>query len=163
MKRSKLIVSLLMTVLLQNSFAQLKKTAYKSFHEKSYAKDDIILCPVIIYYDARLDERGKDSIKIIADFLISHPTLIVEVGVYTDQRGNNSYNKKLSEMRAKCIVDYLNQNFTISYDRMKSFGYGEEFPIYTQGEIDNATGNKMAQEEMYTKNRRTEIKILSVK
>lgn len=159
----KKIASLLLLIFaVQFSFAQVKKRTYKTLHETSYSKGDLILCPEIIYYDARLDERGKDSLKIIAAFLLKNPSFSIEVNVYTDHRGNDSYNKHISVNRANCIVDYLNRINNIPLQRMKSNGYGEEDPVYTQEQI-NKESNTDKKNIMYAANRRTEIKILSVK
>lgn len=63
--------------------------------------------------------------------------------------GSESYNRKLSESRAKTVVDYLVAN-SIDQTRLECKEYGFEQPIAT-----NDT------EERRQLNRRTEIKIIS--
>lgn len=162
MKNNYFILLLITFGFSQISFAQSKKRNYKTFHEKSYTKGDVILSPVILYYDSRLHKRGEDSLKFIADFLIAHPNLTVEIGVYTSQRGSNSYNMRLSQNRANHIVNYLNEVHIIPIQRMNPHGYGEENPIYSEAEINKQTSQN-EKEKMYLANQRMEIKILSVK
>lgn len=157
----KIFFTLLLFCTVQFSFAQVKKRTYKTFHETSYAKGDVIFVDVL-YHDSRLDYTGIDSVKLIGDFLAAHPTYKIEIGVYNDVRGSSAYNKKSSESRAQCVADYLNKNYNIPYDRMKCYGYGEEFPVHTQEQINKET-NTDKKNILYAANRKTEIKILSVK
>ncbi len=57
----------------------------------------------------------------------------VEVGGYTDSRGSDAYNQKLSERRADRVRAYLAEK-GIAADRMSIKGYGESQPVG-----DNAT------------------------
>ena len=66
---------------------------------------------------------------------------------HTDSQGSNSLNKRLSQRRAKAVVDYLIAK-GVSSSRVTSEGYGEEYPIAS-----NATRAGRAQ------NRRVEIKL----
>jgi hypothetical protein len=78
------------------------------------------------------------------------PNLKIEISSHTDSKGANDYNFKLSDNRAKSVVDYLISK-GISADRLVSKGYGEEKPIATN---DTDEGRQL--------NRRTEFKILSL-
>ena len=73
----------------------------------------------------------------------------IEISGHTDSKGADDYNKKLSNSRAKSVVDYLVSK-GIATDRLTFIGYGEEQPIDTN---DTDAGRQM--------NRRTEFKILS--
>ncbi len=72
----------------------------------------------------------------------------VEISGHTDSKGNDEYNQKLSEARAKSVVDYLTRR-GIEKERLISAGYGEAEPIDT-----NSTDAGRAN------NRRVEFKIL---
>lgn len=94
-----------------------------------------------------LKPESKVELNRLLEFLKLNPTLKIEVGGHTDDQGDNVYNQKLSENRAKSVVDYLISNQIVS-DRVKWVGYGETKPI-----ADNRTDEGRAQ------NRRTEVKI----
>lgn len=74
--------------------------------------------------------------------------LKIEISGHTDNVGSDALNQKLSENRAKAVVDYLTSK-GISSLRMISKGYGKTQPI--------ATNNT---EEGRALNRRTEFKII---
>ena len=67
------------------------------------------------------------------------------VAGYTDSKGSDAYNQKLSQRRAQAVKDYLVRR-GISNTRLIARGFGEEFPIAS-----NAT------EEGRAKNRRSEF------
>jgi outer membrane protein OmpA-like peptidoglycan-associated protein len=74
----------------------------------------------------------------------------IEIGGHTDSKGTKEYNQRLSENRAKSVVNYLINN-GINEKRLKYKGYGESTPI-----DDNNT------ESGRINNRRVEFKILSI-
>jgi len=76
------------------------------------------------------------------------PSLKIEISGHTDNVGSASYNQKLSESRAKAVVDYLEKK-GVDPSRMEFKGYGFEQPV---------ASNKT--EEGRQQNRRTEFKIL---
>ncbi|HYG49937.1 MAG TPA: OmpA family protein [Flavobacteriales bacterium] len=82
---------------------------YKSFSDTSFQKGDLILAPRILFHNARFHQTAYDSVKVIADFLKKHPNLEVEIGVYSDCRGNDVYNKKHTYAKANAVVNYLNK------------------------------------------------------
>ncbi|MBR2623851.1 MAG: OmpA family protein, partial [Paludibacteraceae bacterium] len=97
-------------------------------------------------------ESVKELEKIVA-FLKTNPDLKIELGSHTDSRGNDDYNMRLSERRAKSVVDYIISR-GISPERIVSKGYGE-----TRLVNDCGNGVKCTEEE-HQQNRRTEILIL---
>jgi outer membrane protein OmpA-like peptidoglycan-associated protein len=74
-------------------------------------------------------------------------TIRVEVAGHTDSIGSDAYNQKLSEGRAKSVVDYFVSQ-GVSADRLKAVGYGKTKPVAS-----NATDEGRAQ------NRRVELQI----
>ena len=83
----------------------------------------------------------------VADVLRENPTIQVRIEGHTDSKGNNAYNRKLSDQRAASVVTYLTDQGIEAY-RLESVGYGEERPIE-----DNTT------EAGRAANRRVEIHI----
>jgi outer membrane protein OmpA-like peptidoglycan-associated protein len=81
--------------------------------------------------------------------LQSNPTLKLEFGSHTDSRGTFEYNDKLSNERAKSVVDYL-VNSGIDRSRLSWKGYGKRHPLIS----------KPATEGEHRMNRRTSFKIV---
>jgi len=115
---------------------------------------------------ARVDERGcwvlsgvyfdtakwdiKPASYAVLDEVISvlkkNPEVKVEIQGHTDNRGSSAYNQKLSERRAKSVMEYLVKN-GIAAGRLSYEGYGPSRPVAS-----NATPEGQA------KNRRVELK-----
>ncbi len=110
----------------------------------------IILKNIFFDFDkATLRPESTNELERLTKLLQDVPTLKIEIGGHTDSKGADDYNKKLSDNRAKAVVDYLVTK-GISSSRLTSMGYGEEQPIATN---DTDEGRQL--------NRRTEFKILS--
>lgn len=90
-------------------------------------------------------EDSKPVIAQISEMLLSHPEITVSIEGHTDDQGDNVSNQKLSENRAKAVMDAIAAR-GISSERMSSKGLGEDKPI-----ADNST------EEGRAKNRRVEL------
>lgn len=106
-----------------------------------------------IFYDfdkATLRQESTYELGRLLKLLVEMPNLKIEISSHTDSKGANDYNFKLSDIRAKSVVDYLISK-GISKDRLVSKGYGEEKPISTN---DTDEGRQL--------NRRTEFKVLSL-
>ena len=58
----------------------------------------------------------------------NNPVLRVEIEGHTDNVGSESYNQKLSENRARVVMEYLVKKGTQS-ERLSSAGYGFSRPI----------------------------------
>lgn len=88
----------------------------------------------------------------VLDSLVStmnaHTDYKWEIAGYTDGVGSAAYNIKLSQRRAKSVVDYLVSK-GVKKPNLKSVGYGKENPIATN---DTPEGRAM--------NRRVEIKVI---
>ena len=92
-----------------------------------------------------------DSISVLnqaVDTLQRYPQVHVTVAGYTDSKGTDAYNQKLSERRASIVYNYLTSH-GIDASRLEGpIGHGENNPIG-----DNATDAGRAQ------NRRTELQV----
>jgi outer membrane protein OmpA-like peptidoglycan-associated protein len=101
-----------------------------------------------INFDFNKSDIKPDAQPVIDEIqklLNSNPTLNLIVEGHTDNIGTPTYNKQLSEARAKSVVVALTQK-GIKADRLKPVGYGQEKPI-----ADNNS------EEGKAKNRRVEL------
>ena len=100
-------------------------------------------------------ETGKAKIKPasfgllnqIAETFIDNPSYIIEVQGHTDNVGKDDFNMKLSDKRAKAVMEYL-VNAGVPAERMTANGYGPTRPI-----ADNTTAQGRAL------NRRVEFNI----
>jgi outer membrane protein OmpA-like peptidoglycan-associated protein len=109
-----------------------------------------------VYYDydkAELKPESFPALDEIARMLEANPTMQIEMGAHTDSKGTDRYNQRLSEARAKSVVDYLVSK-GIDASRLLAKGYGETMPVAPNEE--NGKDNPEGRE----KNRRTEFKVL---
>lgn len=103
-----------------------------------------------IFFDFNKSTLRKEStpeLQRIIDLMLKYPKMTVEISGYTDNKGTQAYNLKLSAARAKSVVTYL-KTHSIAASRMTSKGYGANNPVAT-----NTT------DEGRQLNRRTEFKI----
>ncbi len=54
-----------------------------------------------------IEDVYKDQLNSLASLLVNYPYLKVAITGYADKRGDASYNKELSELRAKSVKTYL--------------------------------------------------------
>jgi outer membrane protein OmpA-like peptidoglycan-associated protein len=104
-----------------------------------------------IFYDfnkATLRPESKAELDRLYKLLNENPTLKIEISGHTDNVGSSSYNQKLSESRAKSVVNYLFDK-GVDKSRLTFKGYGFNRPVA-----------KNDTEEGRQQNRRTEFEIL---
>ncbi len=104
-----------------------------------------------IFFDfnkATLRPESVSELNRVVKMMNDMPTLRIEISGHTDNVGSRSYNKRLSEKRAKAVVDYLVDK-GIDKSRLAFAGYGFAQPIASN---DTPLGRQ--------KNRRTEFKVL---
>ncbi len=100
---------------------------------------------------AVIKQESYRTLDDVGNILTKWPQLRIEIGGHTDARGSDALNQKLSEARAKAVLDYLTNKFPeLSAAQFTTVGYGERQPIAT-----NKTPLGMA------KNRRVEFKVLN--
>lgn len=105
-----------------------------------------------IYFETNgfeLEPRSYFELKKLLQVLREHPTMTIEVRGHTDNQGTHDYNMKLSDDRAKSVVNFLIYNGIKPY-RLKSKGFGETQPL-TENETEDGK----------QRNRRVEFAILS--
>ena len=69
------------------------------------------------------------EVERVFEFMEKYPDTTVVIEGHTDSRGDDAYNKALSQERADKIANMLTDDFGIDGDRVKSVGVGEERPI----------------------------------
>jgi outer membrane protein OmpA-like peptidoglycan-associated protein len=96
-----------------------------------------------------LTADSKYQLSDLAEILNKYPQITIEVGGHTDNTGDATQNKTLSQQRADIVKTYLVDQ-GIGAGRLSSVGYGSSKPVDTN---DTDAGRQ--------KNRRTEFRILS--
>ncbi len=97
---------------------------------------------------AEIQPSSFDMLQKYADFLTKYSAYSANIVGYTDSRGSEAYNQKLSQKRANAIKDMLLEK-GVPADRLSSEGKGEANPI-----ADNATSEGRAE------NRRIEAELI---
>ncbi len=98
----------------------------------------------------KLSEGSFVELRRVIKLMNENPTLAVEIAAHTDDVGSATYNKILSDKRSNSIVEFLVENNIVS-TRFVARGYGEDQPLLANDS-----------EENRAKNRRVELKVLSV-
>lgn len=83
------------------------------------------------YFDsdrATLKRDSRESLDRLTDLLNSYPAMRIEIQGHTDSDGNDNRNIRLSEDRARSVMNYLRQQ-GIPADRMETKGYGPNSPL----------------------------------
>lgn len=133
----------------------LKNKALDSTYEKNIPLQPIEVNAAIvlknIFFDFNqfeLQPQSQTELDKLVQLLQENPTVKVQIEGHTDNIGNAADNLKLSQNRAKAVVDYLIGK-GIPANRLSAKGFGATKPI-----ADNNT------EEGRAQNRRTELKIV---
>lgn len=118
--------------------------------ESGSIKEGVLGCVGFESGSASVNSYSKACLDMLAELLINAPDIKIEVAAFTDNRGNEDANRKLSIDRAKSVVNYLIKK-GVKPTCLNAQGYGEANPIASN---DTKEGRE--------KNRRIEIKILEV-
>ena len=132
----------------------LVKAGYKQIHK------DLYLVPIEIGQVVRLnnvffdfdkwDLRPESFVELdrVVKLMQENPTLEIEMSAHTDSYGSDDYNFKLSDNRARSVMEYIISK-GIAAGRIISHGYGETVPVAPNDTPENRQLN-----------RRVEFKIL---
>jgi outer membrane protein OmpA-like peptidoglycan-associated protein len=138
----------------------LVKIGYREIHK------DLYLVPIEIGQVVRLnnvffdfdkwDLRPESFVELdrVVKLLQENPAIEIEMSAHTDSRGADEYNLKLSDNRARSVMEYILSK-GIASNRITSHGYGETMPVAPNANpdgTDNPEGRQL--------NRRVEFKIL---
>jgi len=116
--------------------------------------------PVVVnnvYYDfnvAELRPESSTELDKLVTMFEANPDIIVEISSHTDSKGSNKLNQRLSNARAKSVVDYLVSK-GVDKNKLKAIGYAATQPI-APNKNDDGSDNPEGRQQ----NRRTEFKVL---
>jgi outer membrane protein OmpA-like peptidoglycan-associated protein len=107
---------------------------------------------------ATLKPSSMEVLDRIVDMLKMNKNISIEINSYTDTRGNDKDNLKLSQARSQSCVDYILSK-GITKDRLIPKGFGGANPLLSDAEIDKIP-NKEEKEAEHQKNCRTAFRII---
>jgi outer membrane protein OmpA-like peptidoglycan-associated protein len=91
--------------------------------------------------EAQLREGGVRAVDKLAEFMHEYPERNILIEGFTDSTGAEGYNEQLSERRANAVRDALLAR-EIDPDRMRTIGYGEQFPVASNDTTDGRQQNR---------------------
>lgn len=77
----------------------------------------------------------------VVTLLKENPSLFIEIGGHTDDKGSDEYNENLSQGRAEAVRSYLTSNWIASH-RVTAKGYGESMPEVANDSDENRQVNR---------------------
>lgn len=106
-------------------------------------KIDSILKDNKITFARASTDLTLDSIKTVETIatILKDYSYDIEVGGHTDSKGNPSLNQRLSQERALAVKNNLIK-FGLNEQKIKSFGYGNKFPIAKEDELGLSEDNR---------------------
>ena len=109
-------------------------------------KDAVVQLQDITFETGKADLKpdSNEELDRLVSLLEGNQTIKVEISAHTDDVGNDDSNLKLSEKRAKTVVDYLTGK-GIKADRMTAKGYGETQPLVANDTDENKAKNRRVQ------------------
>ena len=123
------------------------KVGHKEIHK------DLYLVPIEIGQVVRLNNvyfdfdkwflRPESFVELdrVVKMLNENPAIEIEMSAHTDSRGSDDYNFKLSDNRARSVVEYI-QSKGIAVSRIISKGYGETKPVVPNDTDENRQLNR---------------------
>jgi outer membrane protein OmpA-like peptidoglycan-associated protein/sugar lactone lactonase YvrE len=96
---------------------------------------------------AEFDESAKTLLDKVADFLIKHPKIKVQVNGHTDIGKDQDYNIRLSTQRALAIVNYLKAK-GVNPAQLSYKGYGNAKPIADNNTVEGRALNRRIEFEI---------------
>ncbi|RYY59952.1 MAG: OmpA family protein [Chitinophagaceae bacterium] len=125
----------------------LVKAGHKEIHK------DLYLVPIEIGQVVRLnnvffdfdkwDLRAESHLELdrVVKLLAENPAIVIEMSAHTDSRGSDDYNFKLSDSRARSVMEYILSK-GIDPSRITSKGYGETKPVVANDTDENRQLNR---------------------
>lgn len=114
--------------------------------EQPYAVgDEVVLNDLYFDFDKSVIlQQSYQTLKQLQDLLNRYPKMRIEIQGHTDSHGASAYNRRLSERRAKAVVDYL-VGKGVNPRRLQYKGFGDTQPIATNStEEGRATNRRVA-------------------
>lgn len=123
------------------------KAGHKEIHK------DLYLVPIEVGQVVRLnnvffdfdkwDLRAESHLELdrVVKLLTENPAIVIEMSAHTDSKGSDEYNFKLSDNRARSVMEYILSK-GIDVSRISSKGYGETKPVVENDTDENRQLNR---------------------
>ncbi|MDB4292375.1 OmpA family protein [Maribacter sp.] len=137
---------------------RLQKIAQVIEKEEAIVKQDerIVIKTEEIHFDYSLwylRRESRERLAKVIEIMKANPGMVIEIGTHTDIRGNDDYNRELSQKRADAAKAFMVKN-NISDERVIAKGYGESQPIV------KCETEESCSEEDHEWNRRCELVVV---
>ena len=107
--------------------------------------NQIVISPIYFDYDkSNIREDAQYELENIVSVMNNHPNMVIRIEAHTDSRGSSSYNRSLSDRRAKATRDYLFSRGIFKERIEDAQGFGEDRLL---NHCDDAHRNKCTEEE----------------
>lgn len=93
---------------------------------------------------ADLKPESFEELDRVVKMLEDNPKITIELSAHTDDVGNDDSNLKLSDKRAKSVMDYMVSK-GIKAERLAAKGYGETQPLVPNDSDENRAKNRRVQ------------------
>ncbi|MCB0359997.1 MAG: OmpA family protein [Bdellovibrionales bacterium] len=90
---------------------------------------------------ADLRPEALNRLKQVSAILAEYPDLQLVVAGHTDSRGTKTFNRELSQRRARAVADVLFES-GLSADQIQAVGFGEEQPIASNQNVAGRQQNR---------------------
>ncbi len=119
--------------------------------KKIKAGSNMVLNNIFFDFDkSSLRPDSKPELARVLNLLKNNPRMKIEISGHTDNKGSVAYNQKLSETRAKSVIDFL-ISMGIEKSRLTYIGYGFTRPVASN---ETEAGRQL--------NRRIEFKVTAI-
>jgi outer membrane protein OmpA-like peptidoglycan-associated protein len=110
--------------------SKLAKQLNSILQTRDTARGLIISMSDVLFDTGKFDLKpgAREKLAKVAGILLAYPGLNVQVGGYTDSKGGDDMNQKLSENRAASVRDYLVQQ-GVGNDSVTAKGFGNSSPV----------------------------------
>ena len=120
----------------------------------------IVVNPIRFDFDkSNIREDAEYELEKVVSVMKAHPDVIIKIESHTDSRGNDDYNRALSDRRAKSTRDYILSRGIAPNRIVSAIGYGEDQLL---NDCDDDNADKCSKEE-HQLNRRSYFYIVSGK
>lgn len=103
-----------------------------------------------IFFDvdkSTLRHQSQVELDRLYKIMVQNPTIKIMISGHTDSDASDEHNQKLSEARAKAVVDYLLER-GVARERMVAKGFGEKKPIAPNDTPENKQLNRRIEFEI---------------
>ena len=122
--------------------------------------NQIVINPIFFDFDKwTIREDAEYELEKIVTVMNQYPKMIIRIESHTDARGNNNYNRKLSDQRAKSTRNYIISRGIAASRIVSALGFGEDQLLNHCNDINI----EKCSEEEHQKNRRSYFYIVKGK